>query len=161
MIYIYQIKNRINNKVYIGQTVNLESRIVSHFYMLKNVDGRYTNNKLYTEMRNFDINNFDCKILDFSNNQQDANTKERYWINFYETINKGLNSRKGGRNFLPKQNKSASDLVLITIIFSKEQKEYLDNCVKETGINRSEFFRRFIDSEIENKKKEQGIKMAM
>ena len=32
MIGIYKITNNINNKVYIGQSINIESRIKDHFF---------------------------------------------------------------------------------------------------------------------------------
>ena len=38
MIGIYKITNKVNNKIYIGQSINIEKRIKEHLYIV--VDGQ-------------------------------------------------------------------------------------------------------------------------
>ena len=58
MIGIYKIENKVNNKIYIGQSINIERRWNDH-------KRRYNDDKadcyysvLYTDMRNYGIKNF-------------------------------------------------------------------------------------------------------
>jgi group I intron endonuclease len=96
--YIYKIVNKITNKVcYIGQTKrDLEIRFQEHIF---DID-RYQNRKLYKNLKKYGINNFEIKVIETinlnNNNYNILNEKEKYWIEFYDTYNNGLNETVGG-----------------------------------------------------------------
>ena len=76
MIGIYKITNKINGKVYIGQSNDIERRWAEHRNRYK------TNNTfLYQNMRLYGIENFDFSIEELCN-IEDLNGREQYYINF-------------------------------------------------------------------------------
>ena len=104
--YIYCIRNKINNKKYIGQTYDKQGykhRWNKHKSDLKN--NRHINKKLQSEYNEFKSENFEFYLLDkleFDNKKElllELDRLEKYYINFYQTINdkKGYNINEGGR----------------------------------------------------------------
>ena len=97
MFTIYLHKNKINNKVYIGQTIqdNLNDR-------WKNGFGYKTCTYFYSAIQKYGWENFEHIILEQSENwsQEDLNKKEMYYINFYQSNNPryGYNITEGGQN---------------------------------------------------------------
>lgn len=86
---IYKITNKINNKVYIGQTIRtLEDRWKRH-------QNDALNNILDTHfaraIRYYKPENFIIEIIDTANNQEELTKKEYYWINYYDSVNNGYN----------------------------------------------------------------------
>lgn len=91
MKYIYYIKNKINNKVYIGQTKDFTKRIKQHF-SLSYIYG----NDLHKDIEILKSINFETGILEQCEDNL-ASIKEKYWINFYKKHNFILyNKTKGG-----------------------------------------------------------------
>ena len=94
MGYIYKITNKINNKVYIGQTKKtIEERFQEHLKKAK----IHTNRYLYDAMNKYGYNNFFVsKIEECDNSKLDE--REIYWIAFYKSNNKkyGYNMTIGG-----------------------------------------------------------------
>lgn len=96
---IYMIKNRINNKIYIGQTVrSLNDRIDDY---QKGLGNNYLNNSF----KKYGFENFEFSIIDTATSIDELNSKEIHWINKYNTTdkNKGYNLEDGGRNSLLSQ----------------------------------------------------------
>ena len=95
MIGIYCITNLINNKRYIGQSLNIEKRWKDHKSNYLNC----TNSSLYAAIRKYGINNFKFEVLEECKIEE-LNDKEIYWISFYQTyppeLNKGYNLTPGG-----------------------------------------------------------------
>lgn len=92
---IYKITNQINNKVYIGQTLlTPEQRFQKHIQKAK----RKTNRYLYDAMNLYGYNNFNIEIIDNCIDRNEMNTKEMFWISFYNSNNKnyGYNMTPGG-----------------------------------------------------------------
>ena len=88
---IYKIQNLINNKVYIGQSIDIKTRWYKHkcaqddFYIHK-------------ALRKYGINNFSFEILEECS-QEELNKKEKYYIQFYNSlIPNGYNMIEGGNN---------------------------------------------------------------
>ena len=81
-MYIYKITNILNNKFYIGQTVNPRSRWNAH--------KKCTTSEIGRAILDFGCNNFTFEVL-FECNQRDANLLESYLIYKFNTINKGYN----------------------------------------------------------------------
>lgn len=90
-------RNKINDKVYIGQTNQKPER------RWRNGEGYKDSPKFYNAIQKYGWNNFEHIILEIGNNQNWANEREQYWINFYDSFNndfKGYNMTPGGNNYM-------------------------------------------------------------
>lgn len=91
---IYKAINKINNKIYIGQTIRtLEDRKKEHAHPKKD--------KIYLFQRaimKYGFENFEWITIDYAFSQEELNIKEICWIQIYDSsnINKGYNLTKGG-----------------------------------------------------------------
>lgn len=95
MIGIYKITNVLNGKVYIGQSIDIETRWKQHIDEGKRLRHK---TKLYYAMNEYGIDNFHFEIIELCESNQDIlNQKERYWINYYDSYNNGYNSTLGGQ----------------------------------------------------------------
>lgn len=81
--YIYKITNLINNKVYIGQTINFNRRCKQHKNLL--LKENHTNKNLQADYNLFGITAFQFEIIDIVDKNQ-AEQIETYWINYYGGI---------------------------------------------------------------------------
>lgn len=92
---IYKITCINNEKIYIGQGTDIKERFKQH---IKNAISSYSSstNKLYQEMKKFDVENFTFEILEQLDRNQ-LNERESYWINFYQSVAYGLNTQKGNK----------------------------------------------------------------
>lgn len=90
---IYKITNLENQKIYIGQSVNLQDRLTTHIKCGIGIDA--PNNKMYQDMKTIGVENFSFEILEKCQSSQ-LNEKEKYWISFYHGQDFGYNSTKGG-----------------------------------------------------------------
>lgn len=96
---IYKATNKINNKVYIGQTIKtLKERIYMHYYKAEN-SLNITHTHFINAIRKYGKDNFDWEIIDQADTQEELNKKEIYWIQFYDSINNGYNIQKGGNEY--------------------------------------------------------------
>lgn len=86
---IYIIKNDINNKVYVGQSINAEDRFRSH------CKGNYDNSLIDAAIKKYGKNHFWFEILE--EKTKNYNEKEKYWIQQYNSISpNGYNLLPGG-----------------------------------------------------------------
>ena len=98
MYYIYKIQNKINNKIYIGQTVNFKKRINQHKNIRKN-EKNSKNQIIDKAIQKYGKENFTYEIIDCANNQEEIDIKERTYIQKYDCIKpKGYNILIGGRS---------------------------------------------------------------
>ena len=97
MHYIYLIKNLINGKNYIGQTINPTTRFNS--YKLASLKGG--NRPIEYALKKYDFNNFEFSIIDQVNTQEEADEKEKFYICEYHslTTENGYNVTKGGKGY--------------------------------------------------------------
>ena len=86
--YIYKLKCKNSDDVYIGRTSNIKTRIYNHEIMLKS-----SNKKLYKIIR--DNGGFDCEILEETHDCDKSKELERY---HYETLKPSLNKNYPYRN---------------------------------------------------------------
>lgn len=88
---IYIIRNKINNKVYIGQSVNSSIRFKHHIYDGLNNKG---NSLIDQAIKEFGANNFWYEILESTT---DYDSREKYWIKYYNSLTPdGYNIMAGG-----------------------------------------------------------------
>lgn len=91
---IYKITNLINNKIYIGQSIQLNKRISEHKRELKN--NSHYNNHLQRAYNKYGIENFSFEIIE-NCTEDELYPRENYWITFYNS----QNSNSGYNNTLP------------------------------------------------------------
>ena len=86
---IYKIQNKINGKIYIGQTkYSVGKRIVNHFKQ------RYP---IGAALRKYGLQSFEVTIIDSAESLEIINEKEKYWIkNLGSKQPKGYNIADGG-----------------------------------------------------------------
>ena len=97
--HIYLINNKINNKKYVGQSINIKRRITEHIRNANNND----NHPLYHAFNKYGWDNFEFSIIDTASTIQDLNAKEVKYILNYNSTNKefGYNIESGGKNAIP------------------------------------------------------------
>lgn len=96
---IYKITNLKTNNSYIGQSVDIEQRIKTHF---RRAFIEFNNNEydkaLYRAIRKDGIENFKIEVLEELPNatRLQLNIRESYWISYYDTYHNGYNETFGG-----------------------------------------------------------------
>lgn len=91
--YIYKITNRVNNKVYIGQThFTVEHRFKQH---IKNFNIEHRQQALYKAFAKYGIDNFSAETLEAVDVEK-LNEREIYWIAYYDSFKNGYNLTLGG-----------------------------------------------------------------
>ena len=92
---IYKVTNKVNNKVYIGQTIqDLDSRLYNHFYRAEKGND---NNKFYNAIRKYGKENFKAEVIDFASSQDELDEKEIFYISLYNSTENGYNTLLGGQ----------------------------------------------------------------
>lgn len=94
MIGIYAIRNKTNNKYYIGQSKDIRKRVCAHFSVLKN--NKHYNVKLQNSFNIHNKENFEKLILEEINvyDKQKLTELEDQWIIFHDSIKNGYNCLK-------------------------------------------------------------------
>lgn len=89
---IYIIKNKINDKVYIGQTTQtIQIRFVNH----KMASRTGEDTKFYRAIRKYGEDNFYIELIEEIEIDK-LNEREQYWIKKYDSYYNGYNSTLGG-----------------------------------------------------------------
>lgn len=122
MIGIYCIKNKINNKVYIGSSNNIERRFRKHKTELNTKT--HSNKYLTRAYIKYNKENFEFIILELCN-LEDLIDREIYYISKYDS----LNEKKGYNLSVPRRHP--------TITCNKEYRSILSNSKK--GIKPTNF----------------------
>ena len=93
--FIYKITNKLNNKVYIGQTIQ---KPIERFYQhcAKKCDKYILNMVIHKAIFKYGKDNFTFKVIEEVPKQQ-LNEREEYWIKYYNSYTDGYNSTKGGQ----------------------------------------------------------------
>lgn len=92
---IYIIKNKINDKVYIGQTImSVHERFMSH--KKPSVLKQRSTYKLYNAMNKYGIDNFYVETLEENVPLDELDELEIKYISQYDSYNNGYNSTPGG-----------------------------------------------------------------
>jgi group I intron endonuclease len=106
MIGIYKITCIANNKVYIGQSANIDGRFYQHKHELKN--NKHCNQHLQSSYNKYKKDFFDYKIIEIIDineediNEEDINEKltilEQYYIDYYKSMDReyGFNKKGAG-----------------------------------------------------------------
>ena len=146
---IYMIRNKINNKKYIGQTVrSLKKRIYEYRSAYK--FGTFHNEYLKNAFNKYGWDNFEFSIIDTANTMEVLNEKEIKCIKEYNTTNKtiGYNIESGGNNAIP----SAETLEKLSKSHTgiKQDNAWIEKRIPKAG---SEEAKKFGRSKTEEEKK--------
>jgi group I intron endonuclease len=90
---IYKITNNINNKIYIGKTINFSKRYLKYLSEIRNGKSKQY---IIRTLKKYGIENFTFDIIDKAGSEIELNEKEKKHINEYESIKNGYNITKGG-----------------------------------------------------------------
>lgn len=95
MGYIYKITNKINGKIYVGQTIkNYEERFRQH--RLNYNKEYFSQIVLYKAFKKYGIENFSFEMIEEVEREK-LDEREKYWIEYYNSYFNGYNSTLGGR----------------------------------------------------------------
>lgn len=107
-MYIYKITNKINNKIYIGQTTRtIQQRWIEHQYFALNQNG---DTYFCRALRKYGVENFEIEKIDETSSQEELNKKEKHWIKYYNSCEEGYNSTTGGEAGNTYINKTVEEL---------------------------------------------------
>lgn len=94
MFYIYKITNHVTAQVYIGQTKRApEVRWKQHIHDSKK---QRTSFKLHQALNKYGAEHFTIEVLECVPLKELADLSERMWIEYYDAIDRGYNTAKGG-----------------------------------------------------------------
>jgi group I intron endonuclease len=152
---IYIAINKINNKQYIGQTIQtLEHRKNKHYKTAINGSPL----KFHRALLKYDIENFEWKILE--ENVIDLDNKEQYYINLLHTKNpNGYNLTNGGRtNLGMKHSKKSKEKISKAIKGHKMIDRYTERYGQEKG---EELYKEYCDKMIKQRKGKKRIDLLI
>ncbi len=114
---IYRITNRVNGKVYIGQTKHpIEKRYAGHIGAAKSPCNKSRAYHLQNAMRKYGIDSFVCELIDTASSPEETNRKEMKWIAKYQSHleENGYNSSYGGDNWNWKRSRKSMAKTIMT-----------------------------------------------
>ena len=85
---IYKVTNKINGKVYIGQSVDIGKRWRQHMAAKDDI-------YFHKAIQKYGVENFEWEVIERCK-KKDLDEREIYWIEYYDSFNKGYNCTKGG-----------------------------------------------------------------
>ena len=96
---IYKVTNLVNQKIYIGQSVNSLDHIKNQHYK----ESKYHKNDttyFHNALRKYSNKDFIWEIIEEVSSLEELNSREIYWINYYQSTKKeiGYNLKLGGNN---------------------------------------------------------------
>ncbi len=121
---IYKITNKINNKIYIGQSVRPFERFSQHCY------NKQTNISLINKaIQKYGKENFNFEIIE--SDIENYNEREKYWIKYYNSmIPNGYNLTEGGEE--PPVHYGSDN---INTTHSLEEVQEVKRLLKETNLS--------------------------
>lgn len=148
MIGIYKITNKVNGKVYIGQSDNITARWQKHRKTAFNPNNRCYNYPLYRAIRKYGLDNFEFEIIEECP-VEELDNKELLYISKYKAFGQGYNQTAGGihaRRYCRFTDKEVDEIILrlktTTDSMGKISKDYKVANSTISAINRGEYYRR-------------------
>lgn len=97
---IYKVTNQLNNKVYIGQTIQtLSERKNKHYYKARHEESN-TKTHFLNALRKYPEEDFIWVVIDKADTQEELDKKEKYWIEYYNSVEEGYNTKDGGETIV-------------------------------------------------------------
>lgn len=130
---IYKITNCITGLSYIGQAVNIATRIYQHLHSSISEKASDFEYPLHKAIRKYGIDNFVVDIVEECPSEL-LNEREMYWIAFYDTFKNGYNQTAGGSQSIRhiKLTKEAVKSIYDRLLNTQES---FTNIAKDFGIS--------------------------
>lgn len=95
---IYIAINKVNGKSYVGQSLNIESRIKEHLYRCDMPSSNSYSSLFYRALRKYGKDSFQFSVLESSDSfdRQALNDLEVFYISHYNSFQNGYNMNYGG-----------------------------------------------------------------
>ena len=145
MIGIYKITNIINDKSYIGQSINIQKRFGEHRSASKCEKDSSYNFHIHQAIRKYGLDNFFFEILEECPKEK-LLEREIYWIDYYNSYKNGYNMNLGGSGgFYSEEHKEKCCLILQ----EQNEKQKAENHPKAKITNEEVLLirKRYIDGE--------------
>lgn len=142
MIGIYKITNKINNKIYIGQSKNIEQRWKEH---IRHSKDKYSRHKPYihSAINKYGKDNFKFDVIEECKFEE-LDEKERYYIKLYNSNKRGI-----GYNITPggdaKYNIVLKGVDNPVSVFSKDEIYFIREMYANKNISKMEAYKIFCD----------------
>lgn len=95
---VYKITNNINEKLYIGISVNVKYRLKKHKWLLKN--NKHFNPHLQNAYNKHGVENFSFQLIE-SCPIEELDEREKYYVDLHRALVDGYNLKSGGhKNFI-------------------------------------------------------------
>lgn len=85
---IYKITNKMNGKIYIGQT---KQSFTLRWH--QHIKWGESNCKFHNAMKDSSLIDWTFEIIEIVDNSENLNNREKYWIEFYNSIENGYNTK--------------------------------------------------------------------
>lgn len=121
---IYKITNKVNGKMYIGQTiVKLSKRKNGHKRAAYNKRSKSYWGYLQCAIRKYDWENFQFDVIEEDIDMDKLDEREIYYIDFFDTFKNGYNLTLGGGGTLGKEGLSGKDNTMYGKKWSQDRKK--------------------------------------
>ncbi len=163
-MFVYLIVNKINNKLYIGSTIqSLSQRWSNHVWEAQN---RSSNNYFHRAIRKYGKENFHVELIDTANSLEELDQLENECIQFFNTLSPyGYNSlmdvpthRVFSKEFISRKRKAFNQFLnslsqkqkeeIYTKIQYAHQGKYWQTCLTYKQRRYSKFFKSEVESAI-------------
>lgn len=140
---IYCIRNMINQKVYIGKSINIRQRIWCHIGRLNSKDSKSENQHFINAWWKYGKENFEYFVLEIIDKNQDnieniIKDKELFWMDYYQSYNrdKGYNLRRDSSTSMIVHNETREKMS----VSHRKRYENIEERIK-TGKKASKFWK--------------------
>jgi group I intron endonuclease len=119
--FIYIIQNKVNNKLYVGVTKNIQQRWYTHLSNAR-YPGSAKHQYIHSAINKYGSDNFTILEIDSFENQNDALQAEQFWIQFFRSWDKnyGYNLTLGGEgSWGRKLSKEHKEKISISLLGNK------------------------------------------
>ena len=89
---IYRITCKVDGRVYIGKSVDIRERWITHFKRAAGIESE-TQNLLYPAMRAIGLEQFSFEVIERDVPESMLTTREKYWQSFYDAKGHGFSVR--------------------------------------------------------------------
>ena len=96
MPYIYKIRNKITNELYIGKTIYQDINRRWNQHKMNSNNDYYQKYRLYKDMNEYGVDNFEISEVEMVDDYNILSEREKYWINYFDTYKNGYNNTLGG-----------------------------------------------------------------
>lgn len=153
---IYCIRNMINQKVYIGKSINIRERIWNHISSLNSKNKKRENQHFINAWWKYGNENFEYFVLEIIDKNQENienifKDKELFWMDYYQSYNrdKGYNLRRDSSTGMI----TSEETKIKLSISRKKRDEKFPNLKNEVGIKTSNFWKNNPEAKKEMSKK--------